>query len=222
MNRQKKERLLEYLSQYITDNKKQKIDVVIKNRTRHVTVVLEDVYQSINASAVVRSAECFGVQDLHVVESRNQFRTEQGVAMGASKWLTTQSYGSVGDCYKTLKERGYKIIATTPHEKAYSLLDLPLSHKFALVFGTEEWGLTPKALELADEFVSIPMYGFTESFNVSVSVAICLHHIITKLHASNIPWRLTEDELLDLRLAWARAIVRGSDAHERKLFSKEA
>lgn len=220
MEKQKKEQLLEYLLNFVTDNKKQKMDQVIVNRTHHLTVVLEDIYQSHNASAVVRTAECFGLQNVHVIQSRNQFQAKDSVAMGAAKWMNLQTHGDMRLCCEALKKNGYRIVATTPHTKASSLLELPLEKKFALVFGTEDQGLTQEALDLADEFVFIPMYGFTESFNVSVSVGICLHNIITKLHSSNIPWQLTEEEVLDLRLAWARAAVRGSDVHERKFFGQ--
>ncbi|MFC1845570.1 TrmH family RNA methyltransferase [Candidatus Dependentiae bacterium] len=220
MERKQKEQLLAYLLQFVTPNKKEKMEEVIVNRTHHVTPVLEDIYQSHNASAVLRTAECFGVQNVHVVQQRNQFKAKDSVAMGAAKWLHLQAHQSISSCFEQLKKDGYRIIATSPHGKTRSLLELPVDRKFALVFGTEELGLTKTALELADEFVTIPMYGFTESFNISVSVGICLHHIITKLQNLTINWRLTQDELLDLRLTWARAAVRGSDAHERLFFKK--
>lgn len=218
MNKQKKEQLLAYLEQFITQNKKQKMAQAILSRTRHVTMVLEEVYQSHNASAILRSAECFGVQDVHVVQQRNLFKPKGSVAMGAAKWLSVYSHNTIDDCYTRLKEHGYRIVAATPHEHAHTLQELPLDKKFALVFGTEEEGLTPEALQGADEFVAIPMYGFTESFNVSVSVGICLYRVITQLRNLDIPWRLSEQELFELRLQWARAAVRGSEAMQRRLF----
>ncbi|MCK5632809.1 RNA methyltransferase [bacterium] len=215
-----KKRVLNYLSTFITDNKKEKINKFIVDRTRHVTLVLEDIYQSHNASAVLRSTECFGIQDVHVVQKRNRFDAKQGVTMGASKWLNLYEHESVKDCFAQLKKDGYRIVATTPHEKSCTLQELPLDKKFAFVFGTEETGLTKQALDLADEYVVIPMYGFTESFNVSVSVAICLYHVTTQLRQSSIAWQLTKDEILDLRLQWARAIVRGAQALERRFLQE--
>jgi len=220
MKKEEKKQLLAHLSQFITANKKEKMDKIMMQRTHHVTVVLEDIFQSHNASAVLRSAECFGVQRVHVVQQRNRFCAKRTVAMGAGKWLEIQAHQHISNCIKQLKNDGYRIVATTPHMKAKSLFELPIENKFALLFGTEELGLTDDALSLADEFVTIPMYGFTESFNVSVSVAICLHHLITKLHTFNISWQLSDDQLLDLRLLWARAAVREADAHERLFFAQ--
>jgi len=216
MNTKEKEQLLAYFLQYITENKKQKIDRIILNRTRHLTIVLEELYQSHNASAVLRSAECFGVQDVYIVQNRNQFSAKGSVAMGASKWLSSQSYGTMSGCCMALKKAGYRIVATVPHSDAQQLHSFAVDKKFALLFGTEEKGLTQEALQMADEFVTIPMYGFTESFNVSVSVAICLHYLVEKIRASKIKWELSERELLDLRLSWARAIIPCAAALEKK------
>ena len=206
-NIKEKKELLACLLQYITENKKRKIEQKIVHRTRHLTVVLEEVYQSHNASAILRSAECFGLQDVYVVQNRNRFNAKGAISMGASKWLSVKSYNRIADCCKDLKKRGYKIVATTPHKHSYTLDQLPIDTKCALLFGTEETGLTQEAMNLADEFVTIPMYGFTESFNVSVSVAICVHYLIEKIKNSKIKWELSEKELLDLRLEWARAII---------------
>lgn len=221
MKKDDKSQLLTYLLGFITENKKRKIDQIIKDRTRHVTVVLEDIYQSHNASAALRSAECFGVQDVHIIQKRNKFRAQQGIAMGSSKWLDLVQHKSTESCFEQLKRDGYRIVALTPHERTCTLQELKLDKKLALVFGTEEAGLSAQATALADEFVAIEMYGFTESFNVSVSVSICLNHIMTELHQSFIDWRLSVQEIIDLRLQWSRAIIRGSDALERAFFSKE-
>lgn len=216
---QKKE-LIAHLEQRITENKRQKINEVLVNRTSHVVVVLEDLFQEHNASAVVRSVECFGIQDLYVIQEKFRFSMVAGIAMGSSKWTSMHNHRDIASAYQSLKDQGYRIVATTPHEGAHTLESLPLEGKLALVFGTENSGLSPQALSMADEFVSIPMYGFTQSFNVSVSVAICLYHITSALRLSSIPWRLSESQALDVKLSWLRRMIRGAAEYEREFFAK--
>lgn len=220
MDIHRQQALIDYLLSYVTPNKKEKMEQVLAWRTRHVSLIMEDIYQAHNANAVVRSAECFGVQDLHIVEDRFKFKAAATVAMGATKWMSFHQYQSVEKCFDTVRSQGYRIIATTPHLKAQSLYDLPLDRKCALVFGTENIGLTAYALEHADEYVTIPMFGFTQSFNVSVSVALCLQRIMHTLHNSAIAWQLTEQEKQDVMLEWLRRMVRGSALLEKRFFEK--
>lgn len=224
MNLDDKKKIITLLSEYTTQNKLQKMDRHIHGRTRYVVPVLEDVFQSHNANAVIRSAECFGVQDVHVIEVLNQYAANIGVAKGASEWIDMYKYTSTEDCFAALRSRGYLIVATSPHADAtraqYILPELPIHQKIALIFGTEETGLSEYALQHADAFVAIPMYGFTESFNISVSAAVCLYDITTRIRASSMHWQLTEDEILDVRLSWLRRAVRGSAELERRFFSK--
>ena len=221
MTDQLKQQLYAYLANFATTNKREKIEQVVAYRTRYLTVVLEDIYQAQNASAVIRSCDCFGVQDLHVIENRNQFAIKVGVTQGASKWVDIHRYNQQDTsntqlCLQTLKRQGYRIIATSPHRNDSPLADLSLDGKMALVFGAEELGLSQEALALADEFVHIPMFGFTESFNISVSVAICLYHITTALHQSEMPWQLTPEEALNVKLSWIKKVVNRADLLEKK------
>lgn len=219
MDIQIKKELIAYLLPKVTENKAQLMEQALNYRTRHVTVLMEDIFQKHNASAVIRSVECLGLQDLHVVEDRFKFSVATGVAMGSSKWINVHKYKKVDAAYSALKEKGYRIIATTPAPGAVSLSDLPLDGKMALVFGTENVGLSEYALSHADEFVHIPMYGFTQSFNVSVSVALCLYHITTALRAANkISWQLSEAERIDIMLQWLRSSIRGASEFERLYF----
>jgi len=202
-----KEELIAFLSQFVTAQRRQRMEEVLAWRTRHITVALEDVYQPHNASAVLRSCEIFGVQDVHVVEGTNRFRPNTDVALGSSQWLTLHRYrGEVGvsttRCLRRLKDLGYRIAATTLQEDGVPLSDLSLDRPLALVFGTEEEGLSQKAHNLADTFLQLPMFGFTQSFNVSVTVALCLHDLTRRLHVSEIPWQLNEAERRDLKLEW--------------------
>lgn len=206
------------LSSCITQNRRDKIEAVLKNRTRHVTVVLEDVFQSHNASAVIRSCEIFGIQDVHIIEAAYPFAIKGTVAMGASKWIDLIRFAHINDAVAKLKKDGYCIVATTVHETARPLHELAIENKMALLFGTENTGLSQAALDQSDEFVTIPMFGFTQSFNISVSVAICLYQIIMKLHASTTNWRLTQEERDEILLLWLKKIIRGADTMQDRFF----
>ena len=202
-----KEQLIAYLSQFVTARRRQRMDEVLAWRTRYLTVALEDVYQPHNASAVLRSCEILGIQDVHVVESTNRFRPNKGVALGAAQWLTLHHYrGQAGEtarcCLRQLKAQGYRVVATTLRADSVPLSKLSLDRPLVLVFGTEEEGLSREAHDLADTFLKLPMFGFTQSFNVSVTVALCLYDLTRRLRASDVPWQLAEAEKEDLKLQW--------------------
>ena len=196
-----------YLSTLVSENKRQLIARIIENRTRYLTVALENVTQPHNAGAVMRSCDIFGVQDLHVIESEQSFQAYNTVAKGAGKWISIERYATTKQCIAHLKKQGYRIVATTPHERGYTLSELPINKKTALFFGTEITGLSDELIAQADDFVTIPMFGFAESFNISVSAAICLYHLITQLHASDIKWRLTDAEKETLQREWLQRIL---------------
>jgi tRNA (guanosine-2'-O-)-methyltransferase len=213
------EELIKHLSQFITENKRQKIEDALQNRTYYLTVVLEDIYQPHNASAVVRTCDCFGLQKIHVIENKNLYKVNPDVTLGSSKWIDivhhNKSANNTKTCLEELKRQGYRIIATTPHKNDVSLEDLPLDQKTALIFGTEKEGLSQEALDMADGFVKIPMFGFTESLNISVSAAICIHHLSMKLRQSEVLWKLSEEEKNTIRLNWVRGIINRSDLLEK-------
>ncbi len=202
-----KEREIAYLNSLVTENKKQIIEEVLAYRTRYVTVALENILQPHNANAVIRSSDIFGVQDIHIIEEHEPFKVADTIAKGATKWVDIYRYPTTVRCINTLKAQGYRIVATTPHAHGYTLSALPLDQKIALLFGTEVTGLSDQALAAADDFVTIPMFGFTESFNISVSVSICLYHIISVLHQSNISWRLPQEEKENLQLRWLKKVL---------------
>jgi tRNA (guanosine-2'-O-)-methyltransferase len=213
--------LIEHLLQYVTENKREKMHAVLENRTRYMTVVLEDLFQPHNASAALRTCDIFGVQDVHVVQAQYQFKAVDTISMGASKWVDVKSYSSITDSIKALKEQGYRIVATTPHLQSYSLPDLPIDQKTALIFGSEQTGLSQEALEQADMFVKIPMFGFVESFNVSVSVALCLYDIMTRLHRSEFDWKLTNEEKQDILLKWIKKVSKTAELVEKDLIHND-
>ena len=215
-----KEALYEKASQLVSENRRALIDRIAPLRTRHITVALEDVYQSHNAAAVLRSCDCFGIQDVHVVERNNPFNPAGDVAVGSSKWVDYYPYPDIQSAYAELRRRGYRIVATTPHTNDTLITDLDISTPVALIFGTELTGLTPEAIDLADEYVKIPMYGFTESFNISVSVALSLFSLTERLrHSSNQAIKQSNNQtikqsnnqLLDLKLHWLAQTIRDGE-----------
>ena len=220
----KKKELISFLSNMISENRRDKFDAVANYRTRHITVVLEDIYQPHNASAVLRSCDIFGVQDIHIIENRNTYTVNPDVALGSAKWLSLHKYKKNDNnslaCLNDLKEKGYKIVATSPYEKYPTLDELVIEQPIALVFGTELTGISDTIINNADEFVRIPMYGFTESFNISVSAALCLHTLVNKLHKSSINWKLTDDEKDEILLQWLKNSIKKSDIIEKEFLSK--
>ena len=219
-------KLIEGLEQFVTEERKERLQAVLANRTRHVTVVLEDLYQTQNISAVMRSCECYGVQDAYIVENRNTFEVHKDISMGADKWLTLHHYPhsehNVKQCIDDLHARGYTVIATLPDEKRTTIMDLPVERKTAFLFGTELTGLSEEAVRYADGAALIPMYGFTESFNISNSAAIILSHFTERLRHSDVQWRLTPDEREELYFQWLQKSIRNSETLVRHLLSEVA
>jgi tRNA (guanosine-2'-O-)-methyltransferase len=217
--------LIAYLRQFITDERFNKFQAAITQRTRHLTIVLEDIYQPHNASAVLRTCDCFGIQDVHIIENRNKYEVNPDVALGSSKWLNLVQYNLAEDntfaCLQNLKKLGYRLVATTPHQDDYTPETLPLDQKTALIFGTELAGLSHIALEMADDFVKIPMVGFTESLNISVSVAIFIQSITSRLRASELPWQLPDKERQEILLSWLLNSIKKSDLILEEFFSKK-
>jgi tRNA (guanosine-2'-O-)-methyltransferase len=216
--------LINYLQDMMSAERIEKIDRNIKNRTRHITILLENIFQSQNASAVLRSAECLGIQDIHVVENNNLFEVNTEIAMGAAKWLTIHRYNSQPNntitAIQKLRSDGYQIIATMPHENECMIEDLDISKPTVFMFGTELTGLSEEAIAQADGFVKIPMFGFTESFNISVSAALVMQTITTRLRKSDIQWQLTDIEQQELMLEWCRKSLKTPDLVVERFFSQ--
>ena len=209
--------LVEHLSRHVTPRRLRRMRSVLAERTRWIAVVLEEVYQPHNASAVLRSCECFGVQEVHVVEERNEFRVSRDVALGAASWLDVVRWEAgeapaIERCCGELAGRGYRLAAATPAEDAASLDDFdPCRGPVAVLFGTELEGLTAEALRHCPERVRIPTVGFTESLNISVSAALVLRELTRRLRRGRADWRLGEAERGELLLRWLRASINGSD-----------
>lgn len=216
------DKLIKILSQHITPHRWDLMQKVIKNRTRYVTLVLEDIYQSHNAAAVIRSCDGLGIQDIHVIENRNPLQIDDtGVTMGADKWIqfhyynsnntqnhNTQTYiNNTQNCLTHLKNQGYKIVATTLDKNSITLEQLPINQPLALMIGTEKTGLSQTACQMADYHIKLPMYGFTQSYNLSVCAALCLHSVTSRIRNSEILWQLSNQEQSEVLLNWLKKCV---------------
>ncbi|KOP36227.1 TrmH family RNA methyltransferase [Flavobacterium sp. WLB] len=211
---------LAFLENILTDNRKEKFLKVLENRTKHFTIAVEDVFQMHNTSAVMRSCEVFGIQELNIIEQRFGKRIDKEIALGAQKWVDINRFDSVEGCVSSLRNKGYQIIATTPHENDCMIQDFDITKPSALFFGTEKDGLSPEILEKADGFLKIPMVGFTESLNISVSAAIIIQNLTNRLRNSDIDWHLSDEEILEKRLLWAKNSIKDIKRIEARYYEE--
>jgi tRNA (guanosine-2'-O-)-methyltransferase len=160
---------------FLSPERKAKIDQVVAGRTRNVTVVIEALCDPQNVNAVLRTCESFGIQDVHVVVGPMKgYDRNKKISQNADKWLDVRRWPSAGACLATLREGGYRILATHLGDGAVPLGALELTGKVALLFGNEHDGVSQEALALADAAFMIPMRGFSQSLNVSVAAAVTL------------------------------------------------
>lgn len=218
------ERLNVYLSKFVTLERKKRIQEVLAQRTRHVAVVLEDLYQTQNISAVMRTCDCLGVQDAYIIENRNAFEIHDDISTGAHKWLTLHRYPhevhNIEKCIDDLHAKGYFVAATLPDGKRTAIGDLPVARRTAFLFGTELEGLSEAAVRCADDSVFIPMYGFTESFNISNSAAIILSDFTERMRRSSVNWSLDELEKKQLYCEWLQKSLRNPDKYVSRFLAE--
>lgn len=204
----------------MTDQRSNRFEEVLAYRTRHFTIAVEDVYQERNANAIVRTADCYGIQEVHIIENYNEYKLSSSISKGAEKWVNIHLYSkkeyNSQTCIDQLRSRGYRIIATTPHRDDKLVNDYDIREKSAFFLGGEKEGLSETVLHEADDFVKIPLYGFTESFNISVAGALLLENLTRRLHQSDISWHLSEEEKMELRLDWTIKTI----ASAKKLIEK--
>jgi tRNA (guanosine-2'-O-)-methyltransferase len=217
----------EHLSRFISDHKRDFVEKVLDQRTRHIAMVLEDIYQSQNASAVIRTCECMGIQDVHIIENDSKYIVNRRVLKGSYKWVDLIRHkgklkNNTEACYEQLRANGYRIAATDPSPEGISIHDVAVDEKIAIVMGNELHGTSSFAIDHADMKVRIPMYGFTESLNISVSAAICLNALVPALRSSEVNWQLTEAEKDDIRLRWLRKMVRNAEIMEKEFLKSIA
>ncbi|GAB1309234.1 RNA methyltransferase [Urechidicola sp. KH5] len=201
-----------YISEFVTENRRNLFDQVLNQRTKHFTVVLEDLYQKHNTSAVVRSCDVFGIQEVHIIENRYKSYMSNQVGKGSQKWLDFIKYNqeshNTQKCLDDLRAKGYQIIATTPHNDSCFLHEFDISKKSAFVFGVEKEGVSDMVLDQADGYLKIPMVGFTESLNVSVAAAITLQDVTSRLRLTDLSWQLTEDEKFFKKIDWMEKSIK--------------
>ena len=201
-------KLLEHLESYLTEQRKNRFTEILSQRTKHFTVATEDVYQLHNTSAVIRSCDVFGIQEVNIIEEQNTKQIDREIAMGAQKWVDLNRYNSVKEAISDLKHKGYQIVATTPHKNDSVLHNFDVTKKSCFFFGRETEGLSQEVIDAADCFLKIPMVGFTESLNISVSAAIILQEVTTRLKQTDINWRLTKYERMEKRLDWCKKTIK--------------
>lgn len=216
--------LVEHLKGFLVDERRELFKNKIQERTQHITIILENIFQGRNISASIRSADCFGIQDVHIIENDNIFNDDSEVSMGAEKWITTKRYNKHKhnsiEAIETLRSKGYQIIATSPHNTDCNLYDLDITEKkIALFFGAEVKGCSKETLQLADKRIRIPMYGFTESYNISIAVSLCLQHLTYKMRQSDINWRLPINQQEKVMLQWLRNSIKAAAEIEKKYLS---
>jgi tRNA (guanosine-2'-O-)-methyltransferase len=213
--------LLEYLEGFMSENRKQRFLDVLEYRTKHFTIAMEDVFQMHNTSAVMRSCEVFGIQELNIIEQKYGKSIDKQIAMGAQKWVDIKEHEDGASCVKSLREQGYQIIATTPHNESCLIHEFDITKPSALFFGTEKEGLSEDIMNNADGYLKIPMVGFTESLNISVSAAIIIQDITNRLRNSTIDWKLTDEEILEKRLDWTRKTIKDAAFVESKFYENK-
>ena len=220
-----KKELISYLSSFVTEERVHLFQRKIKERSKHLTLVLEDVFQSRNISAAMRSADCFGLQNIHIIENKNKFISDKTVSLGAGEWLSIIHHNKEKNntklCIGNLKKQGYQIIATTPHNSDITLDEVDIkNNKIAILLGTELTGLSQHALNLSDKKMKIEMHGFTESLNISVSAAICCQNLSNKMRKSDTNWKIKESEKDEIILNWLRNTIKSSEEIEQRFFEK--
>jgi tRNA (guanosine-2'-O-)-methyltransferase len=213
--------LFEYLQTLLTERRKNLFKEVLAQRTRHFTVVTEDVYQLHNTSAVMRTCDVFGIQDLYVVEELSGKKIDKEIAMGSQKWVNLKRYNSIRKCISDLRADGFRIIATTPHKDSHLLQDFDVTQKSAFFFGKENDGLSDIVMEEADACLKIPMYGFTESLNISVSAAIILQQVVEGLKASEVSWQLLEEEAREIEFEWTKKAIKSASAIIERYYNEK-
>ncbi len=205
---------IEYLAGFATDRRRELLEDVLRERSSYMRVCMENIYYAHNASAVIRSAESFGVQHIDIVEDHIPFEASQDIVRGTDKWVTMDRY-AMKDASQVLINKlradGYRIVATSPHDGDFTPESFDISTPFAVFFGTEKQGISDVVEREADAFIKIPMYGFVESLNISVCAAIIMQRLMDRLRSSSLDWRLSSQEYDAVLLEWLKCSVKDAD-----------
>ncbi len=204
--------VFETLSPFVSEERLARMRDVLTRRTRNLVLVAEDLYDPHNMSAVVRTAEAHGVQELHVVEGRTRFAPHKKITLGAHSWMDIHRYGQPADCLAHLRDRGFQVVtgALTPESVPIHAIDF--SRPTAMVFGNEHEGLTSAFLDCADQVFQIPMYGFTQSLNISVSAAIATFFAVNeRIRLLGQSGDLSDEDQAQILDEWLKRTVPMSD-----------
>lgn len=170
--------VLAHIFPLLTPERQSRMLDVVKGRTGTVVPVLENLYDRGNISAVMRSAEAFGLYQMHLIELGEKFKESQRTTAGADKWVETRKWKSTKACVDHLHAQGYRIVATHLSPDAKPIESIDFTQPTALVLGNEKEGITKEMAELADERVILPMFGFVQSFNISVAGALSFYQVV--------------------------------------------
>lgn len=205
--------VLDLLLPQITPERQLRFDEVLAHRTFEVATVCEGIYDRGNISAVVRSAEAFGFAPFHIIERDEKFKNSQRVTRGADKWIEEKKWKSSEAAIAHLKSEKRKLIVTSL-DANIAIDDIDFSQPVALVMGNEKEGVSELMKASADYRIKIPMYGFVQSFNISVAAAISLYHISQKRKQIGKTSELTEVQKNILR---AHYVLRTLDSGAQQL-----
>jgi tRNA (guanosine-2'-O-)-methyltransferase len=188
-------------------------EAVLAARRRDLTVVLEDAHDPHNISAVLRTCEAFGIQDVHIAVERGHAPSiNDAITIGAERWLTLHRHAGAEAAIAALRARDYKIYVSHLSGESVTLPQLPVDVRSAYVFGNERDGVSPAWVENADARFVVPTRGFTGSLNLSVAVAVTIYE---RLSRARTPGDLSEEERRGLRAAWYAKLAHGSRELER-------
>lgn len=208
----------EYLKQFLTEERLAKIEHFSKESSDFVLPVMDDVYQFRNAAAIIRSVEACAFHKVVAMEEENVFNPNLTVTKGAETWVEVEKMPKNIASLQNIKDRGYKILAVSLEKNAVMLPEYEIAEPIALVFGTEQAGVSEEVIDFADETLAIPMFGFTRSYNVSVAAGICMYELKQKLLKSNIDYKLNEQKLLEMQVRWAvNSISSGKEIYAKYL-----
>jgi tRNA (guanosine-2'-O-)-methyltransferase len=198
------------LAPMLTDERIARIDQVLAARLGSVATIVEDTYDPHNAAATIRTTEAIGLAELHVVEGEQKFSIAGGVTRGAHRWIELHRWPSVEAAAAALRGRGFRVFATVPGAP-HTIDDVDVTTPLAVAFGNEHAGLTPAAIAACDGALGVPMFGFTESFNLSVTVALAMSRIAARRRAAiGSPGDLDEARRRELRARWFALKIRGA------------
>lgn len=213
LSAEQRQALLAHMDTFLTDARRDRLTSVLDNRTTHFCVAMEDLYYERNSGAIIRTADGYGIQNIHVIEPANSFKAKVTniISKGAEKWVNKTQHDNLENgpmgCINHLREQGYQIVATSPHVNGHTIHNFDISKKSAFFLGAEKTGISKQVMDAADDYISMPIYGFTESYNVSVANAILLHELTNRLRKSDIDWHLSEKERATIMLDWTMKSV---------------